>query len=801
MFSALSPFVVVFALFGPGVIFAGRREQTDWLTFACDTLLAASLVDSAIYWLVPLRAVPLWLYVSVLIALAVAGAVRFAAIAPKIGLPRLDTPGRRLVSLAIGLTIVAYAAIALTRAQIDWDAITYYLFTAVGFTVSGHVSALQSSSVTIGARVPMAFPPVLPTMYAEALTLNDWLHGTADQAVRLIPYCFLCGAAAATARLSRRFMPSIDPALAALAFLLMPLTINYMVAQALSLDMLSTFAFVLLLIEMLGDGTTERSGARIGLAASLAVLSKVTGPILVVFAIAAFAPAYLGTRAARALTALVAILLIASTWYVNPTATEGPWFYLACALFGAIAVSGAQKREPSPSFLRTEFAATAASLLPAAVYIVAASLATGSPATFYISSLVHTQTPNFTWANQHIVAANVFDSQNMPGLPILYGLDVLFNWGFSPPFMTLVLAGIALALRSRDRACAVLVPLALLELAFMTLFGEGDFRRLLPVVPLTAVIGVYAASKLPFLRRAPAIAVCAVLALGFPYAWTAQQTIYAVPIQFLNGLAFDQWHGSDGDALINTFLYICATGVAVLAMCGVWCATQRATRVAIAAVATTLFVIAAILAPISVRPALALLPIGLVLGACVMKFAPIRGRIGVALATAAIVALVVVSFVPVVLTGVSPGFVAWANEVSNNQYYGYLAALRDVSKSQKAGSVLTFEGYGVTWFTNGQLRRVELVDAFDLGLLRAALGSHDSRTLLAALHRYGVKSAILPAPGGPMRPEFDRLLKSAHLTGLTLLDNPSIATRQSGDAWNVYRIRDVRAESPPQTKG
>jgi hypothetical protein len=532
-------------------------------------------------------------------------------------------------------------------------------------------------------------------------------------------------------------------------------------------------------------------------------MSKVTGPLLVVFAFAAIAPRYLGTRAARAVATLVALALIGSTWFVNPPATASPWFYVACAIFFAVLVSAAQRLE-APRWPTWQAAAAAvAALAPAILYIAGLMATVGSPATFYLGAFVNTHSPNYAWANQLIVGANAFDSQNMPGLPQLYGLDVFLWWG--TPAISMVLAGVGaiLALRARDRICALLIPLALFELSFMTLFGQGDFRRLLPVTPFVVLFVVYAALRVPLLRRAPAAAVLTVSALGFPFAWTAQQTIFAAPVDILNSLAFDQWHAAGGTAIVNTLIYGFIMGVAATAAYLALDVEREAVRrfivkqrdgivavVAIVAAATAVSAFLSLLVAADPRPALASLPVAGLLLAVALIIA--RGgpstlsRLPAGAALFFPVALAALIFEPVLATAAGPGLQPWAERVESAQYYGYLATLDEIERTQPDGSVLTFEGYGVPWFSRGRLRRVELTDAFDLGLLRNALAQRNRDVLSVALRRFGVRSAILPARDGPLRPEYDRLV--SRLPGLALLDDPQFAARLEGDAWSAYRI-------------
>jgi hypothetical protein len=750
-----------------------------------------------------LRAIPLGAYVAVLVILAVAGVAALAMAARRIARPALESPLQRAAALSLGLVLAAYAVIGLSRAQIDWDAITYYLFTAIGFTLAGHVSGLQSNAITIGENIPMAFPPILPTMYSEALTLAGWLHGTADGAVRLIPFCYLCGVAAATARLARRFVPAVAPIVAALAFLLMPVTINYMVAQALSLDMLNAFGFTLLLVELFGEGHSPWRAARLGLVASLTIMSKVTGPVVVVFALAALAPNYLGTRVARTLAALVAAALIASTWFVNPAATDSPWFYFACLVFVVALIAASRRIGPGVWPSPREFLVAAIALVPAGLYLVGLMTTVGSPATFYLGAFVNAHSPNYAWANHLIARANVYDSQNVPGLPQLYGVDVFLWWGMPAASMVLAIVGGVLALRAKDAICALLIPFALFELSFMTLFQQGDFRRLLPIAPFVAIFVIYAAGRVPLMRRAPASSVLTLSALGFPSAWTAQQTIFAVPLDVLNGLAFDQWHAADVIAIRNTLLYVFLIALVALAAylvldseLGTLMRSIQYRRgivglvVALVAGSAALSAFFALFVVSDPRPAFVVVPMDAALLAGAFLLLRSRPETRPQLVGGAALflpfALAILMFEPVVATAAS-GFQPWAERVEQTQYYGYLGALRQVERTQHDGSVLTFEGYGVPWFSNGRLRRVELTDAFDLGLLRDALARRDRESLSAALRRYGVRGAILPGPSGPLRGEYDRLVSSG-VPGLDLLDDPRVALRLPGDAWSTYEI-------------
>lgn len=735
----------------------------------------ASILDSALFWLAPLQRVPLTYYTAFLAVLALASiaAVYAARRRIEIGIAMATIWD---VALACGcaLAIVAYAVIELRRAVIDWDAITYYLFSAIGMVTNGYASNFQPATVTIAAHAPMAAPPVLPTMYAEAIAAAQWLHGTPDSGVRLIPLLFLIGVAATIGRLSRRFMPGVPPLAAVLLFLTMPIVLNYMVAQALSLDMLNAFAFAMLALEVVAFDGKPGSALRVGLCATLVVMSKVTGPLLLVFLGLGAAAWYLPERAARIIAVVFCVGLLASTGFVNPPAVQGIWFFPACILL-IVTVVSAVVRKPVAAPRAGNIALGLAALLPAIVYMIFLTKAVGSPATFYLNT-PNVASPNYAWAFQAIKSANIF-AVAAPGLPQNYGLALFIWWG-APPLIA-VIAGIGafVAIRRRDEMLVLLVPVGLFYLAFLTLFGEGDLRRLLPTAPFVALFAVYALYALPRLQRYAVPLLLGAIALSFPFCYTAQETIFRVPLDMILATAIDQWNGASNLAMRNTILYL---AFFALLSIGVAAANLEPEPGEAENRGTDAPLHAGRRFRTALAPAVAL-------AGKVRRTA--RTRDGAyAMGAVAALPVMLICFEPVIATANTPGFEPWAAQVYENQYYGYLPALQRVTDNQRSGSVLGFHTFGIPWYTSGRLRRVELVDSFDLGLLRPALHSIGAERLLDAFATYDIRSAIIPSPGGSLRPVYDRLVDRAHLSALSLLDDPIIASRERGPEWSTYLV-------------
>lgn len=862
------PFITALVLVGPGLLLASFRRDSDGFQFISEAVLYASLVDSAIFWIKPLQSIPLPYYTAFLVVVTLA-ALPVVYHARKRLAFRIPTETTMEKALAVGtvLALCCYLIISLTRAIIDWDAITYYLFSAIGFVTAGHVSSVHSNTITIGKNIPMAFPPVLPTMYAEAIVVAGWMRSGADAAVRLIPVVYLVGLASSLVQLTRRYVPRASPLASVFALLLMPVVINYMVAQALSLDMLNAFAFTFLTCLIVSYDGRLLTALQIGLCASLVVLSKVTGPVLIAFLAIAALGWIFPVRFSRMMAGVFCLAVFVSTWFVNPSASDSGWFYLACALLCVATVSCvARKRSvrpspdqaaprpltivPSPELLLPGLVAALA-LLPAAAYLYDITTAVGSPGTFFLKP-THITSPHYDWAFQALKQAKVFDSMDAPGLPQNYGLAIFLWWGPPPIFICLSFIAAITAIRRRDDIAFIVVPLALFDLCFLTLFGEGDFRRLLPTAPLIAVLVIYALYNVSVFRRFPVAALFVAVATAFPFSYTAQQTILNVPLALITGLHFDQWNAATDDAMRNAALYVGLILTAALAAHLVFISRGRryskTVRSALAlrepdndefaeyvvpvqqyfrrmsarfraayrefgpsviarSVGYLLAAAALLVVPYAVWklfagfdpwPAFAAVPAllaALVAAVVWPRLPPMTPRRKRLAAGAAISAVVVAGcFEPVIATAASPGLSMWARQVYDNQYFGYLVALKRVSDVQHSGSALVFNGFGVPWFTEGRIRRVELVDSFDLGLLKDDLQQLDGEALLKGLARYDVRSAIVPAPEGALRTEYDRLTAVANLQALRLLDDPALAAREGDPNWNSYAIY-------PQTTG
>jgi hypothetical protein len=104
--------------------------------------------------------------------------------------------------------------------------------------------------------------------------------------------------------------------------------------------------------------------------------------------------------------------------------------------------------------------------------------------------------------------------------------------------------------------------------------------------------------------------------------------------------------------------------------------------------------------------------------------------------------------------------------------------------------VLSYQNYGVTWFSLGSLRRADIADALDLGVVRAALSAPDKRAALREFARIGVRGAILPVPDSDSGRAMQRLARAGGLRRLDLFFDPQLVDTKTFGTWFVAVIRN-----------
>jgi len=732
-------FVACLAVF-PGLPLAYiiRKPQSlaGWVT---DSLIWSSVLVSAIAWFPPLWALPLRAWIVVCTALGIAG----LTIACRLALSA--TRGRRWISgdwfdralvAGIALALAGYVAMALVRANVDWDAIDYYLFAAVDIALADHFVPIFSSHVTLVSGAPDTVAPLLPVFYAFALRLSGTSYALADAAIRLVPVVFVAGIGAATYRIARNFLSPRLALVTLLVALTLPGCVGYFGATALLLDFPSAFVLVALTAEIFERGVTWRRAAVFGALVSLAVLTKVTGLAEVFFIALTWASArVLPANVARAVIALVCVAMVAAAWRLAFfAAVASPWLWAAIAAtsLGAVCSAGTAQT-PRLRFDLPAVAALIVASIPGGLFLARLTGATGSPIVMYVPSMMHALNANWSWALAALRGGDLYRNVFQPGLPDDFGPGLVLWWGFGPLVNLCALAGIVLAIRERTALRNVALPIFLFELAWLTVFKLDDFRHLLPVLPLLAVCAVAGIARLSRgNERLAAAAALVFAALDAPFAWTGLETIFRTPIAFLQPLAWNQWNSLSTIALRNIALYA-ALVLAIVLACRNW-----------------------------------------------------LGRAAVVLPFLA----VALPFSPVLATGISPGFAAQRATVMDGEYYGYVRALRVLMGSVPGAVVLSYQNYGVTWFSLGSLRRADIADALDLGVVRAALSAPDKRAALREFARIGVRGAILPVPDSDSGRAMQRLARAGGLRRLDLFFDPQLVDTKTFGTWFVAVIRN-----------
>lgn len=763
-----------------------------------DAIVWSMFLCSAVFWFWPLHAFGLDTWFFLCLGLSIVGAV-FAARSGVLLLLRLKIAWPKAERLPLIVAITAAGSFVLVNLivhpAIDWDAVNYYLFVAIGFTNANHVGMTLPNSIIITPNTPNGITPLMPTLYALAIEAAAFFKTSADAAVHLIPFVFFVGTVAATRQLAARFMTSVAADAAALFIAIMPGMINYYFGNPLYVDGATVFVLTALANELYRLHGDSLQGPRIGALLTLLILSKANGFVLIGFVAVAVLAGWLGRIGGRVLTGAFAIALIALAALLHEyQAVSSIGLWIAIPLVAAACVVYVTPMHIRLKAERRDLLWAALFTVPGAFYVYALSKAAGSPAGFFAPSLIHVSTPNYHWALHALSLGALYSAAAQPGLPANYAAGLLLWWGFSPFINVLAIIGAIIAFRQLPRVRPIVLLVLFFYLGWLTIFNLTSFRHLLPVLPFLAVLAAFGLSRL-LRERAQSIewAALAVCLLSLPFAWTAQVGMYLPPMAWLYALSLDPYHALSGQALLWTALFlVCACGGlfmayrvrALAARAQTW--LESAAFVCFAAgAAFALYTdtIAAIVLCVS----------GLVLAgiAAARRFQLFDARgIRYVAVIAALLAIAAI-FEPLIAAAISPGFAAQSASITANEDYGYVPALQNaMALTSGTGSILTYQGYGVTWFSAGRYRRVDLTDAFDLGELRGELQDTSVRPFIDKLEALGVRSAILPAPDS-RRPykSYRRMMERADLPALHALDDPMLAPIVfANDAWTVHRI-------------
>jgi hypothetical protein len=351
----------------------------------------------------------------------------------------------------------------------------------------------------------------------------------------------------------------------------------------------------------------------------------------------------------------------------------------------------------------------------------------------------------------------------------------------------------------------------LFDLAFLTIFALDDYRHLLPILPLIAILatnGIRAIGKtLPTRLTILAVALTSTI----PFAWVAQQRIFGPPIDFLNLLLFDQWDALSLDAIFNIASLLIALSLLVwalivhregddgkpmpsaidtIARASSWEAGARALTTpsgrailvgALALIGLVVFFTTGFAWTMLLAPALALFLARHARSG--RSFSP-----GLLAAPSAVALLLLGWFEPVIAAGVSPGFEAQRGSVESHEASGYLPALRWAMRDPAVRNALTYDSYGVIWYSLGYVRRIDLIDATDIAALEPRMQGFD----MDRIREFGADVAITPSFDSPSYAYFERLDRVYGSPVIPEIDDPlqgyKVTDFGNEEEWTVTRL-------------
>jgi hypothetical protein len=755
---APSSLTVLALLVFPGLPIAlfSRSRPSLW-TVLGDAVLWSVVLDTAIIWLPLLRGIRLDAWCWVLLGMCLLGLLSCVVARQKLQAGRAESARPCVPDVASCILLAFFVVVALVRPNIDWDSVNYYLAAAVGFAAANQITVSLPSALTIAHHPPLASPPLMPALYAIAVEVATLLHITADQSVRWIPLAFLIGTWVGVRRLAQGLLPAPYPACAATLWLALPATIQYMTFNPLYVDLPLTFLIVSLFAEAVHSPDTGAwvSGLRAGLTCTLLLLTKVTGPVILAVSLLVVVCFRLGGWRARLLYVVSLALAGLVGWRLGLLAVEANWVWGTAAAAAALYVWHAIPRRADIGLPSRSWAAAAAmGVVPGIWAYLTRAHAVGTPMAFYAPALTHLNAPHWEWAWKTIRSLGVFDAVAPPGTVSNAPWGLLLWWGFAPLTNLVALFAMVASLRAGSRLNALGAIWWLYVLAWLSVFHSAGFQNAFQFrefIPLSFIEALFAAQGLQRLsawsRVAPQWWALILLLCEVPFAWMAQETFFRVPA-ILGRIHFMQWFALSNAMLaeIGMFLVVAGAAIALFTVC----ARRTAT--------------------------------------------PARHDLNPVLPLCLVGALV---FEPVAATGMTPGFSVQYEHVRNTTFYGYLPAL-DAALGDDAGrSLLTFVGYGVTWYSVGRVRPLDLTDALTLGALRGVFERDNPREILERLRHYGAVEAIVPAADGTYAPQWDRLRRDHGMRGLEIFDDPLLSWGARSGDW-VRRVFDPPSVPAPQ---
>lgn len=749
----MAPIIAALLVIMPGAAAAtlSAPKASSPRVFICESIVWSLLLGSLYAW-VPLgKTIPIFPFVGALFILSIFSSFlvlhRLRAAFPAF------RPNRLKISwdiAPVSVLFIIYLIVLLQRGTIDWDAITYYFTVAVQFVLSGHATTSLYPYVSTVAGTLNTQPPIMPSIYANALVVGKILGSWPSNVVRLIPFVFIAGGYFATRELAGHYLPRQAARFAALLWLALPATVNAVCTYPLYLDIGFTFLCTYFIATLVEPAQSPSHYFRLGVIAATVGLFKVDGFALIVFAVSAV---YLvrGTKViGKFFSFLLAAALIGITVLVGLMHADMPIDLLLGVLISAaffIAASGQSVGIASLSL--ADFAALLLGFSPGILRAIQLTITVGSPAGLYIPSLAKHISPQWhqavnTLNNLHVYAASV-----RPGLPSHYALGLIFWWGISPVVGLLSGCFIFSALFNKPRLLEIVAILALFNLSYLTLFQYGGMRDLLPAIPLIVVLAIEAILNLFPERQMRYIASIVCLASSIPFAWNGQEYIFSASTPIMEALHWDAWNSFSTQGIVLMCIY---SGLILSILIAVRHFFVKPLRISAE--------------PASVK----------------RQFEMSAGRRQYALG-APYVLIVIAIFIPFWGAAIKPGLAATASSLQEAEDYGYLPVLFPLLSDRGVRRILTYKAYGITWFSFGRDRRIDLVDATDLSHYRSALRHESPRELIRALD---IQAMLIPARGSAEYATYRRVLRAFHYPWLGTLADPLIGIQGGDRAWSSY---------------
>lgn len=717
--------------------------------------LCGMLIASLPVWFPPARMIPLTDWTIGLLGLSAASAVWLAFLTARACRRNLTSSPRslkiKLLYLMPWIVVTCgYLTVLLTRPILEADALNYTLPAAQNYVELNHFSLVFSAKLTIGTNIAVGWPPLLPWLCALGIEIGRVFHQSAEAGIRLIPFVYLLIFWVAAQKVAQAMLPRRLARYAALLTAAFPLLLFNTVAQALYLDIPIAACFMAMIATLLSDRPVMKPFA-VGAWAFLVVVTKVTGLPLVIVLAWCFLLYYVGGITARTvmLSSIAALVIVAAKFgLLENFSGVTQWLVLGVIttiLWLAIPLERQRLRTDARALL-----VACVAFSPAIWYFIERIKLSGGLWEYYAPGAAAFHPPNWQWAQRLILGSHLLDTYVPQGVREHLGIGVLLWWGFAPIVMFFAGFGALLAIRKQSRLRLPLSISAMLLIVWLTVFHSQDYRHLLPVLPFEAMFALYAVHHIfAGLRSVSNVVIGCFFLIEIPFAWIALQHYYASPI---GEATFNQDAAWTTHTLTLTLL---ASGLCALAIVSLRFLKQSS------------------LVRFNFRPVLMLGVVSVAMLCC---------------------------FEPVVATGLGRGFSGSVQELSAQKYFAYRKAL-EVANDREATGVLGFLTYGIPWFSDSKLRKIDLMDSIDLATLKGDLQSGAVDKLISTMQRLGVSHAVFPAAGSPYYSSYRHFLKNVGLKSVEGLYDPLFSTSQVQGGWDVLRMEPNTSADFPCSAG